>query len=101
MEYNVEKSGPVYVPYVVHCDTVAHDRWIIKRLVVALIVCIALMFASNGLWLYVWNQYDYSSEDIITTVDSEGDGIANYTGGNGGVNYGAGNSTQAHEGANP
>lgn len=95
MEYNVEKSEPIAVPYVVYRDSVSHDRWIIKRLVVALIVCIALMFASNGLWLYVWNQYDYVSDE--TTIDSSGYGIANYTGGDGGVTVGEDHYSQEVE----
>lgn len=86
MENYTEKSEPIYVPYIVHRDAVSHDRWIIRRLITALIICVVLMFASNAAWLYVWNQYDYSSEETI--VDSDGNGIANYTGGDGGVIYG-------------
>lgn len=95
----MENNELVTIPYVVHRDMVAHDRWIIKRLIVALIICIALIFLSNGMWLYVWQQYDYGGEEteVVTTVDSEGDGIANYTGGNGGVSIGEGDSPQDYE----
>ena len=73
------------VPYVVYSDTVANYHWVIRKLVIALIVAIVLMFAGNAIWLYVWLQYDYSSTEA--TVESDGDGVANYTGGDGGVMY--------------
>ena len=85
----------ISVPYVVYRDAIAHDRWAIERLIKALIICVALIFASNGIWLYAWMQYDYVGEEVTTTVDSEGSGIANYTGGDGGVIYGEGDSPQA------
>lgn len=39
-----------------------------KRLTIALIVSIILIFASNALWLYAWLQYDYSSTESTTTT---------------------------------
>lgn len=82
------------IPYVVYRDSLAHNRWLVKGLVIALVIAIVLMFASNAIWVYYWNQYDYSSDETVTTVESEGEGIANYTGGDGGVIYGEGNGTQ-------
>ena len=87
---NANEHEVVTVPYLVYRDAVAHDRWVIKRVVIALIICIILMAASNAYWCYSWMQYDYISEETITTVDSEGDGFANYTGRDGGINYGEG-----------
>lgn len=83
---------PVNIPYVVYRDLMAHTRWTIKSLIIALIVAVVLMFASNGIWVYYWNQYDFATEETVTTVDSEGDGIANFTGGDGGVIYGPSDS---------
>lgn len=59
---------------------------IIKRLLVVVIVLIFLLFASNAIWLYEWNQYDYTD----VTVDSGDGGNANYlgTGANGVINNG-------------
>lgn len=94
---NEQKDTPVSVPYVVYRDAVTHNRWAIRWLVIALIVTIVLLFASNAIWLWYWNQYDTVSEETITTVDSEGDGIANYTGGDGGVIYGEGNGSEDNE----
>ena len=47
----------------------------VKRLWIALIICIALIFASNACWLYAWMQYDYSSEETIYQQDGEGTNI--------------------------
>ena len=91
MENSNKKELPSSVPYVVYRDSIDDNRWVVKRLTVALIVAISLMFASNLAWLWVFQSYDYST--VETTVDSEGDGIANYTGGDGGVTtYGESNS---------
>lgn len=72
------------VPYLVHEGCLARDERIIKKLVISLILAVLLMFASNGLWLYAWMQYDYVSETTTTTQDGEGINI--YGGGD--ANYG-------------
>ena len=81
---NAEK--PLSVPYVVYSDTVSNDQWVIKKLIIALVIVVCLLFASNLAWLWAWQQYDYSSTE--TTLESDGNSIANYTGGDGGVVYG-------------
>ena len=83
---NNKKETPISVPYVVYRDAIDDNRWVVKKLIIALIVAIALMFVSNMAWLWYWNQFDYVTETTTTTVDSDGEGIANYTGGDGGVN---------------
>ena len=94
MQVNIQGNEPVTVPYVVIRDMQTHNRWVVRTLVRAIIICVFLIFLSNAIWLYVWYQYDYSGEEteVVTTVDSEGDGIANYTGHDGGVSIGEGNS---------
>ena len=92
------RETPASVPYVVYRDAIDDNRCVVKKLVLALIIAIALMFISNMAWLWYWNQYEYSSETITTTVDSDGEGIANYTGGDGGVNtYGEGYSSKTND----
>lgn len=61
--------------------------YIIKRLTIALIICIVLMFASNAAWLYAWLQYDYYGvEETTETVTVDGkEGIANYANNGGSV----------------
>ncbi len=95
---NIQDNEPVTIPYVVFRDLQTHNRWVVKGLVVALVITIILLFASNTVWLVFWNQYDLTTEDTVTTVDSEGDGIANYVEGdvigNGGVIIGEGDGTK-------
>lgn len=83
------------IPYVVYRDSLAHNRWLVKGLVVALVIAIVLMFASNAIWAYIWYQYDTVTEETVATVDSEGEGVASFIGGdidtNGGVVIGEGN----------
>lgn len=79
------------VPYIVHEGCLARDERIIKKLVIALVITILLMFASNGIWLYAWMQYDYEGEvtettTTTTTTTQDGEGVNIYGGGD--VNYG-------------
>ena len=57
----------------------------VKRLWIALIICIALIFASNACWLYAWMQYDYESYEIA----ADGDSNANYIGQDGNIYNGS------------
>lgn len=76
------------VPYIVYESEAARHERTVKRLIVALIVSIAMIVLSNLAWLYVFNQYDISSESY--TVDAGEDGISNYleAGNNGEINNG-------------
>lgn len=74
----MEENNNTTIPYLVYESTMARMDRNIKRLIIALIICIIVIFACNAYWLYAWMQYDYSGEEI--TVDSS-DGIANYIGG--------------------
>lgn len=78
----MEENSNTTIPYLVYESTMARMDRNIKRLIIALVICIIVIFASNAYWLYAWIQYDYSGEEI--TVDSS-DGIANYIGGSGGI----------------
>lgn len=65
----------------------SHERTV-KRLIVAIAIAVILLAVSNLAWLWVWNQYDFSSESY--TVESNDDGISNYlnSGMNGEINNG-------------
>ena len=89
-------NTPENVPYIVHEAAMARNERNVKRMVVALVAAIALLFASNALWLWAWFQYDYSSEEIVT-VDGK-DGVANYIGNDGDIVNGENYSSQ---GENP
>jgi len=74
------------IPYIVYEQSETRHERTVKKLILALIIAIILMFASNGLWLYCWMQYDYSTESSVE-VESE-DGNANYIGNNGVISNG-------------
>lgn len=78
------------VPYIVYEGTIARFERTVRRLIIVLAVTILLLFASNALWIYEWNQYDYSD----VTVDSQDGGNANYmgVGASGVINNGEGES---------
>lgn len=75
------------VPYVVYESAQTRMERANKRLIIALIISICLMFVTNLAWLYYWNQYDYSYEDTSVDVDAK-DGVANYIGNDGDINNG-------------
>lgn len=73
------------IPYIAHESEMTRQERHVKRLIIALVISVILMFASNALWLYAWCQYDYTSDTRSTvTVDGK-DGIASYIGNNGSV----------------
>ena len=78
------------VPFIVYEGTIARFERTVRRLIIVLAVTILLLFASNALWIYEWNQYDYSD----VTVDSQDGGNANYmgVGASGVINNGEGKS---------
>lgn len=85
------------IPFVVFENAIARMERIIKRLVIALILSVFLIFLSNVAWLYAWMQYDYSSSATTTetvTVDGK-DGIANYIGNDGEITNGENNGAES------
>ena len=64
------------VPYIVYEGTTARFERTVKRLLIALLITILLMVGTNMAWLYVWNQYDFSSESY--TIEGQDNANANY-----------------------
>ncbi len=83
------------VPFIVYEGTIARFERTIRRLIILAGITILLLFASNAIWIYEWNQYDY--EDVV--VDSQDGGNANYleAGMNGVINNGKGNGQKTDE----
>ena len=79
------QNAPENVPYIVHELSMARMERQIKRLWIAVIVAVFLLFASNAAWLYAWCQYDYSSEEIVVEQDAQDGGNANYIGNDGDI----------------
>lgn len=76
------------VPYIVYESEAARHERTVKRLISALLIAILLIVGSNLAWLYVFNQYDITSESY--TVESGSDGNSNMlqAGMNGVINNG-------------
>jgi hypothetical protein len=74
------------VPYIVFEGQMNRYETTIKRLVTALIVAIALLFASNVAWLWFFSQFDIS--DTAVTLDSQDEGTNNYVGNDGDITNG-------------
>ena len=81
------EKNELTIPYFVHEGDMARSERTIKKLLIALVVAIALIFASNAIWLYAWMQYDYVSSDGSVDIDSK-DGTANYIGNDGDITNG-------------
>lgn len=47
----------------------------IKRLWIALVMSVLFIFFSNVAWLWAWVQYDYTSEETVTTYQQDGRGL--------------------------
>ena len=79
-----EAHAPESVPYIVHESSMARMERQIKRLWIALIVCIALIFASNAGWLIYESQfetfeysYDYQQDGEGTNIIGNGNDVNN------------------------
>ena len=91
------QNAPENVPYIVHESSMARMERQIKRLWIAVIVAVCLLFASSAIFAYAWLQYDYSSEETIYQQDVEGTNIIGDS--NEVDNYGAeSDNSEAQEG---
>ena len=60
------------VPYIVYESAQARSERHLKRLVIALVIAIVMIFATNAVWLYCWMQYDYVGDGVEQTVEMDG-----------------------------
>lgn len=79
-----EAHAPESVPYIVHESSMARMERQIKRLWIALIVVIAMLFASNIGWLIYESQfetfeysYDYQQDGQGTNIIGNGNDVNN------------------------
>ena len=79
--------------FVWESSNASHERTV-KRFIWALVIAVILLAVSNGAWLFVFNQYDFSSESY--TIENSDDGNANYleAGDNGEINNGIKDSSE-------
>lgn len=92
-----EKTTPKSVPFIVYESMLEKEDRQQRRMVIIIILLILLLVASNALWLYEWNQYDYIDDDTEIEVNSDGGGSANYIGRNGDITNGQSNSEDTNE----
>ena len=80
----------VSVPFIIHESAMARAERHNKRMCIALIIAIIIVFITNGCWLLFVSQYNFESYDIST----DGGGNANYIGQDGDIYNGTSKSTQ-------
>lgn len=61
-----------------------NDRW--RNIIIILLI--VLLVATNAMWLWAWNQYDYVDEYSEIEMDTGEGGDNNYIGNNGDIGYG-------------
>ena len=86
-----EKNDMPNIPFIAYEYTMARFERTIKRLIAVIVLLVIGLVVTNALWIYEWNQYDYSD----VTVDSQDGGNANYIGASGIINNGEGRSQEA------
>lgn len=59
------------VSYLVYESSQARSERTIKRLIIALIMTIILLFLSNAIWIHEWSQYEYDE----IAYEQDGDGL--------------------------
>ena len=74
------------IPYIAFESEMARHERTIKRLLVALIAVIIMLFASNVAWLWFFNQFDFQTETVM--FDTEDGGDNSYIGNDGVINNG-------------
>lgn len=74
------------IPYIAFEAEMARHERTIKRLLIALVVAIALLFASNVAWLWFFNQFDIIGDTV--QLESNEAGNASYMGGSGVIDNG-------------
>ena len=72
----MEDKTNTNVPYIVYESEAARHERTVKRLLTALLITILLMVGTNLAWLYVFNQYDITSEEY--TIEGHDNANANY-----------------------
>ena len=87
-----EEEKMLTVPYVVHQSAAARQERQIRRMWIALIAAVAMLFASNIGWLI------YESQFETITYEQDGEGINNVNyGEQGDLNNGAESENKAEE----
>lgn len=91
----MEANNNMNVPYIVYEAMLEKEDRQQRRMVIIIILLIVLLVASNVIWIYYWNQYDYvETETQQIDIDGGDGGNANYIGGNGEIVNGSDKSDE-------
>ena len=73
----MDNENVTQVPYIVYESEQSRNERTIKRLVIALVIAVVLLFVSNIVWLKEWTKYDYvgTDTDSSTTYYQDGEGF--------------------------
>lgn len=82
MQVPRDSSDDNRVPFIVYEGTIARFERTIRRLLMLVCITTLLLFATNAIWIYEWNQYD--CEDV--SIENQDGGNANYIGASGVIN---------------
>ena len=84
------------VPYVAYESSMARMERQIRRMWIALLLSIAMIFASNGIWCWYLSLYDFSGTYEEVVVDGGDGGDANYIGQDGNIYNGEGYGQESY-----
>lgn len=84
----LKENDRIEVPFIVYEGTMARMERTVKRLFILLILSVLICFASNTIWLYWWNQYEYVAESDTYTYSQDGQGF-NLIGDRNHIDYGS------------
>ena len=85
------------IPYIAFEAEMARYERTIRRLLIALVVAIVLLCASNLGWLWFFNQFDFQTETVM--FDTEDGGDNSYIGNDGVINNGEDGGTHDNDDA--
>lgn len=68
-----------------------NDKW--RNVIIILLI--VLLVATNAMWLWAWNQYEYISDEY--SIDAGENGNAFYIGNDGDINNGTDNKAKNNE----
>ena len=71
----MEDENKLTIPYIVFESSMARAERQSTRLIVALVITVILMIASNLAWLYMWSSYEYVGDSTETTYSQDGEGV--------------------------
>ena len=67
-----------------------NDKW--RNIIIVLLII--LLVATNAMWLWAWNQYDYVEEEYSVDMSADDGSNSNYIGNDGEINNGGSDNSE-------